>query len=522
MSGLYDTVEPAVIDDHLLKQCVEEQGPTGEAGRIAKKEGINLKDVLELRLDFKNILKIDNVWRCTNLTKLQLDNNIIEKIEGLAALVNLKWLDLSFNNIEVIEDLETLTKLEDLTLFNNRISTICNMDSLTKLHVFSIGNNKLHHLDNLLYLRKFKELNTLNLSGNPFCKEEQYYTYTIAHLTSLVYLDYRLIDRNKREEAIGLYPDSIDELMHDEEILARKVSEVLKLEEERAIHREAYVEDLDGPALFQSLFVEDAEASKLAQLPGMSNMLASFEENFTKICVSLFEYGLADSEKRKSEIQLFYAAMHEACETNRNDSIEHIQKFDKMKTKVLSELITVHDQGVLKGKLVDLADEITALWDKLMALEMQLVDQLEESIKEFERNLSDMVVTFVENVQEFINQLRELEMAHHEKLSEIATVTLEKLQKNELEEEMTEEVKMLLVDKDTVMNAVSSSHDAHTFRIDGKEDDIVTRIHGYVQLLMGTIHNDEIKRNRARVVEINNLLDHYREELETFESNMGV
>lgn len=54
MSRLYDTVEPAVIDEVLLKQCVEDQGPTGEAGKIAKKEGINFNDVLELRLDFKS------------------------------------------------------------------------------------------------------------------------------------------------------------------------------------------------------------------------------------------------------------------------------------------------------------------------------------------------------------------------------------------------------------------------------------------------------------------------------------
>ena len=54
MSRLYDTVEPTVIDESLLKQCVEEQGPKGEAGKIAKKEGIDFKDVRELRLDYKS------------------------------------------------------------------------------------------------------------------------------------------------------------------------------------------------------------------------------------------------------------------------------------------------------------------------------------------------------------------------------------------------------------------------------------------------------------------------------------
>ena len=79
--------------------------------------------------------------------------------------MNLEWLDLSFNNIEVIEGLDTLTQLKDLTLFNNRIKTLGAMDTLTQLQVFSVGNNKLERREELLYLRRFKNLNTLNLNG---------------------------------------------------------------------------------------------------------------------------------------------------------------------------------------------------------------------------------------------------------------------------------------------------------------------------------------------------------------------
>ena len=89
MSRLYDTIEPSVIDDDMLHKAVEEQGPKEEAGKIAKQEGIDFADVLSLRLDYKNVLKIDNLWCFKSLTKLQLDNNIIENIEGLDHLVNL-------------------------------------------------------------------------------------------------------------------------------------------------------------------------------------------------------------------------------------------------------------------------------------------------------------------------------------------------------------------------------------------------------------------------------------------------
>ena len=39
------------------------------------------------------------------------------------------------------------------------------------------------------------------------------------------------------------------------------------------------------------------------------------------------------------------------------------------------------------------------VWDTLMGLELQLVDQLEETIKDFERNLADMYAGFLEQIR---------------------------------------------------------------------------------------------------------------------------
>lgn len=54
MSRMYDSIEPNVIDEEMLQRAVEEQGPKEEAGQLAKKEGINFKDVKELQLDFRS------------------------------------------------------------------------------------------------------------------------------------------------------------------------------------------------------------------------------------------------------------------------------------------------------------------------------------------------------------------------------------------------------------------------------------------------------------------------------------
>ena len=54
MTHLYDTEEPNVVSQDLLRRSVLEQGPEGEAGRLAHEEGIAFSSVRQLRLDFQS------------------------------------------------------------------------------------------------------------------------------------------------------------------------------------------------------------------------------------------------------------------------------------------------------------------------------------------------------------------------------------------------------------------------------------------------------------------------------------
>ncbi|EDV27345.1 uncharacterized protein TRIADDRAFT_20807 [Trichoplax adhaerens] len=513
MSKLYDTIEPAVIDEQMLKQCVEEQGPKDEAGRIANQEGIDFNEVLHLRLDFKNILKIDNLWSFTNLVRLQLDNNIIEKIEGLNTLVNLKWLDLSFNNIEIIEGLDKLTQLTDLTLFSNRIARIENMDALKELQVVSFGNNLLKSLENIAYLRRFKNLRTINLSGNPFSEDDNYKSYIIAHLPSVIYLDYRLVDESLRHQARDQYEFSIVELEQEERELENKMIKEKAIEERLQKEKRAYVEYLDGPELFDQMVADDPEASKLSYLPGLA-------DKFVELCKEIFQFGLKEHNKREEECNHFFSALNDAKNENRCIGIDAINIFEEFKKATFDDIMLTRDVQVVEAKLQELSDKVQSLWNDLMGLEMQLVDQLEDTIKEFERNMAEMVAAFIEHIQALFAQCRDIENQHFERATEIALETLEKLVKNELEEELPDDLRVLFVDKDTITNAVTASHDAHLVKIDNKEDDMVTRVNNWMRNMTDQVHEDEVKRNRSRVLEVTHLIDHYRDEIDSIESQM--
>ena len=95
MSLLYDTVEPTVIDDVMLKKTIEEQGPQEEAGNVARKDGIFYEEVQSLRLDFKsNIEKQTKLIYNSNLYALSLLKIYLElKIYGnLIVLLNCNWI----------------------------------------------------------------------------------------------------------------------------------------------------------------------------------------------------------------------------------------------------------------------------------------------------------------------------------------------------------------------------------------------------------------------------------------------
>lgn len=49
----------------------------------------------------------------------------------------------------------------------------------------------------------------------------------------------------------------------------------------------------------------------------------------------------------------------------------------------------------------------------------------------------------------------------------------------------------LLVDKDTVTNAVSASHDTHLLKIDNREDELLTRINSWMSGLLKSVCDNE-------------------------------
>ncbi|KAL0993112.1 hypothetical protein UPYG_G00103360 [Umbra pygmaea] len=215
-----------------------------------------------------------------------------------------------------------------------------------------------------------------------------------------------------------------------------------------------------------------------------------------ELCVQLFDIGLAQHGQRKDEVKSFFDCSREAIANNQQSAAQIVRDFENARRQGMSEMQQDTDTPLQEAQLNLGSMEVSQLCDSLMTLELQLVNQLEDIFKDSERNISDMVSSFIE--------CRDLENHHHEMILEIAIAKLEQVTRNELDDDISDELRMLFADKDTVMNAISASHDTHLLKIDNREDELVTRIDSWISTLFKLIQDEEVTRHRKRIAEIHN------------------
>ncbi|XP_030020025.2 dynein regulatory complex subunit 3 isoform X1 [Manduca sexta] len=519
---IHPDIEPGVIDNAMLIRCILEYGPTEEAGRLFAEEGVHLDEAPIVRLEFQNILRIDHLWMLKSLRKLTLAHNLIERIENLELLKGLNELDLSFNKIEKIENLDELVNLEVLTLFHNKIRKLENMDTLQNLLVFSIGDNLIEDYKEMIYLRKFRKLRSVSFKGNPCCDDPMTYHFLKASLTRVTYLDYKTVSEEERENGRGLF-----------RLMLRKLDEADEKTEKERIAKEEYearvefyalsfVEYLSGPELIESMFDKDPDGTLLLKIGGeLNGFYEQYKEQYVETMAGLVEFAQEAYNARQHEIKLFKDLVDNALEESVKKSKLVIEEFESKKKPLadqMNELITkfTTKQATieqLEQTLVDLGETFNEvlyqLWKSLMTIEMQLYEQCEESRVQFAVNMTEMVTKLLEVSRNAFGAWREHEGVWTMRQIEALTKLLgNKILLGDAPPELFE----AMMDRDMMMNLVAQSSDNHLRFIDAREDLLMTRANKWRDDLVQGTNDNEIKRNRDRILEINFFIDNQRED----------
>ncbi|XP_076383477.1 dynein regulatory complex subunit 3 isoform X2 [Megalopta genalis] len=475
---LQEFVQPRVINQNMLIKLIVEQGPKGEAGKLFFNDGINLKETKEIRIEFQNILKIDYLWVMSNLVKLKLSNNIIEKIENLESLIHLKELDLSFNRIYIMENLNCLSKLEILLLYSNQITKIENIDNLYNLTIFSIGNNLITDWEHALYLRKFKNLRSLNMDENPCTKETGYFDYIFALIPQLLYYQYKMITNEERKRASEKHYRLLNTLEDKEMKEAEELKAQQEYEKKLAFLTLAYVEYLDDDFLFQKMFEADEEGKELSMVTeDTQNAYAEYEKSFIVLCQELCELGLQENEKRIDEINTFTNAVNNGKKSSQDQGRIIVNNILKRKTEILPNVKNLLGQigedvtsiilEEVTQKVQQFSDEfndiITEGWSNLMSLEMELHEQIEDINEVFRINMSDMVETYLTTARGHFSQLRNREAEYNDTINGLLLYYLSGFGDDS---KIPSHIVNLCGDKDTLAFNLSNSHEKHLQRRD--------------------------------------------------------
>jgi hypothetical protein len=116
--------------------------------------------------------------------------------------------------------------------------------------------------------------------------------------------------------------------------------------------------------------------------------------------------------------------------------------------------------------------------------------------------------------QNWFRGVEAMEDAFFNGMRQLVHDLLEKFQNELLGDDVSDEVKSILLDRDMCMNAVAGSHDIHIGKLLEEEEAMRSKETAKFVFLVEGQREEEYNRNRARGMEIENLLNSNYEEMD--------
>ncbi|CAG4946971.1 unnamed protein product [Parnassius apollo] len=373
----------------------------------------------------------------------------------------------------------------------------------------------------MAYLRRFRFLRSVSFKGNPCCDDPMAYQFMKSALVRVTYLDYKIITDEEREGGRALFRGLLRKLDEADEKAENERISKEDYEAKVEFYALSFVEYLSGPELLESMFEKDPDGSLLLQLGGeLLNFYDQYKEQYVDTMAGLVEFAQQAYNERQYEIKLFKDLVDNALADSVNKSKEVVKKFEDKKARLVEQMNEIIVKFAakqatleqLEPSIVDLGetfnDTLFELWKNLMTIEMQLFEQCEESRTQFAVNLTEMVSKLLDESRGAFGAWRESELVWSTRQADtLANMLGNRLLLGDAPPDLVE----IMMDRDTMMNVVAQSSDNHIRFIDAREDLLISRANNWRDQLISGTNDNEIKRNRDRILEINYFMDNQRE-----------
>jgi len=265
-------------------------------------------------------------------------------------------------------------------------------------------------------------------------------------------------------------------------------------------------------SLFDDMLREDPEYAKLVAVEGLTDV-TEFRDKYVTGTEEFKAAMLKLADEKREERGLYQTVVDAAKQAKDDSARQLIMAFEKRKKHAFRDVRD--DPSRAEQVLAEPKARNEKMRDELSELEMQMVEVMDDLNQEFERSFQDLVDGTKQAVSTYFSTIRDLEIVYFEAVTANALRLMEEYASGKIDpDEYSDDARALLADKDTLMNAIQASHDAHTSKIDATEDGLVQN---ELKRFNDTVVADkaaEHKRNRDRVNEIYNLIDRNRAEIE--------
>jgi hypothetical protein len=274
------------------------------------------------------------------------------------------------------------------------------------------------------------------------------------------------------------------------------------------LNRDAFVHKIAD--LHQSLFKKDNDHAKLKSITDLAQPYMKFVDDLRK-AVDVFvsemktQYRLLNEEE-----ELYQEAYAKVTEENRLEMIKVVKELERKRRKFMASLATEEEQAA-EGqnddtenlKFIQLIDDVK---DELFTKEFALVDMVSEMIRAYEGVLfDDMMGAVNEKISSFFNVLRVTATEYNDKVTEVCMKLWERFNQGEAVD-VTDEVRSILVDKDTLLSTITQSHEHRTTKLYRRQEDIGGMYKTRIETLASNARQTDLERNRKRIAEIANYM----------------
>ena len=322
--------------------------------------------------------------------------------------------------------------------------------------------------------------------------------YVLAYLNDLTYLDYSMVTKAETVAAREQYQDELLDVEEKEALEEEKATRELAAAKHTLKLRDANLTAVE--TIFDDMFADDTEMAKLKHLPGISDIVNSFQSEVESASDLFLQTGLARDQQKKHEQGQFELALHRLRVKYASESVNMMEGFGRAKKQSL-KLLTAK-QHVDLVDLDPLRATLSSLVSSLMDLEMRQVEQCEEIIGEYEAKYFEIKQACLDGQQNYFRLVEEHENNYTRDLMQLVNELLEKAIKEELPEDLPDEASSLLIDRDACMNAITGSHDIHVGRLYRREDEAKHNEELLFKQALKKYRDEEHNRSRNRIMEI--------------------